>query len=136
MHADLVGAARVDLRLDECCGVQSFEHAITRVRGAAGIVIARGHAFAVRWMPRNGGADFAGFACQFAAHNGVVNFYDLPPGKLRREREVCFVVFGDDETTTGVLVEPVYDAGPGDAADAAERTLAMVEQAVDDGSYA
>jgi hypothetical protein len=30
-----------------------------------------GHAFAVRGMPRDGGADFAGFARRFAADDGV-----------------------------------------------------------------
>ena len=112
--------------------VQSFQHAITRVRGAAGIVIARGHAFAVGWMPGDGGADFAGFAREFAADDCVVNFSDLPPGELRREREVGFVVFGDDEAAAGFLVEPVDDAGPGHAADAAERAPAMMQQGVDE----
>ena len=132
MHADLVGAAGVNLCLNECGGVQSLEHVITCVRGAAGIVVARRHALAVRWMPGDGGADFAGFAREFAAHDRVVNFFNLPPGELRREREVRFVVFGDDETTAGVLVEPVNDAGSRDAADAAERAPAVMEQGVDE----
>ena len=90
------------------------------MRGAAGIVVAHGHAFAVRRMPGDGGADFAGVAREFAADDGVVNFFDLPSGELCREREVRLVVFGDDEAAAGFLVEPVDDAGPRDAADAAE----------------
>lgn len=132
MHADLVGAAGVDLRLDQRRGVQPFEHTVTRVRGTTGIVVARRHALAVRWMPGNGGADFAGFTREFTAHNRVVNFFDLPFGKLRGEREMRFVVFGDDEAAAGFLVEPMHDAGPGNAADAAERAPAMVEQGVDE----
>jgi len=83
-------------------------------------------------MPGDGDADFAGFAREFAAHNRIVNLLHLPFGELRGKRDVGFVVFGDDETTAGVLVEPVDDAGPGDAADAAERTLAVMEQGVDE----
>ena len=132
MHADLMRATGVNLRLDERGRVQSFQHAITGVRGPAGIVVARGHAFAVRRMPGDGGVDFAGFAREFTAHNRIVNFFNLPPGELRRKREVRFVVFGDDEAAAGFLVEPVDDAGPRDAADAAERTLAVMEQGVDE----
>ena len=42
------------------------------------------------------------------------------------------VVFGDDEAAAGFLVEPVDDAGPGHAADAAQRPLAMMQQRVDE----
>ena len=70
-------------------------------------------------MPRDGHADFAGVARQFAAHNGVVDFSHAALGELFREREVRPVIFGDDKAAAGVLVEPVDDAGPRHAADAA-----------------
>ncbi len=72
---------------------------------------------------------------QLAAHDRLVNFFNLPSGELCRKREVGLVVFGDDEAAAGVLVEPVHDAGPGHAADAAERPLAMVEQGVDERMF-
>ncbi len=42
------------------------------------------------------------------------------------------VVFGDDEAAAGVLVEPVDDAGPRHAADAAQLPGAMMQQRVDE----
>ena len=120
MHANLVRAARVRPRLDERRRSQPFEDAVARVRRAAGIVVAHGHAFAMRRVTGDGRADFAGVAREFAAHNRMVNFGDSPPGELRGERQVGFIVFGDDEAAAGFLVEPVDDAGSRDAADAAE----------------
>ena len=83
-------------------------------------------------MPGDGGADFAGVAREFAAHDRIVNFLDLACGKLRGKRQVRLVVFGNDEAAAGFLVEPVDDARPRDAADAAERTPAVVQQRVDE----
>ena len=131
MHADLVGAAGVNLCLNECGGVQSLEHVITCVRGAAGIVVARDHAFAVCRMPRDSGANFASVARDFAAQNRVVNFTDRTCGKLFGKLQVRFVVFGDDEAAAGFLVEPMNDAWSRDAADAAELPRAMMQQCVD-----
>ena len=132
MHANLVRPAGVDLRLDKRRGLQLFQHAPACVRRAAGIVVAHGHAFAMRRMPRDGRADFAGAARQFAADNRVVDFFHAALGKLFREREVRPVIFGDDEAAAGFLVEPVDDAGPRHAADAAQRAFAMVQQRVDE----
>ena len=42
------------------------------------------------------------------------------------------VVFGNDEAAAGFLVEPVDDARPRDAADAAEFAVAMMQQRVDE----
>ena len=42
------------------------------------------------------------------------------------------VIFGDDEAAAGFLVEPVDDAGPRHAADAAQRAFAMMQQRVDE----
>ena len=41
------------------------------------------------------------------------------------------VIFGGDDATAGVAVEAMHDAGSGDAADAAEFAVAMMEQRVD-----
>ena len=83
-------------------------------------------------MPGDGGADFARIAREFAAHDGVVNFFDLPSGELRGKRHVRFIIFGNDQAAAGFLVEPVDDARPRHAADAAEFAAAMMQQRVDE----
>ena len=60
MHADLMRAARVNLRLHQRGRVKAVRESVARVRRATGTVVAHGHAFAMRRMPRDGGADFAG----------------------------------------------------------------------------
>ena len=52
-------------------------------------------------------------------------------GELRRERAVGLVGLGHHHQAGGVLVEPVHDAGPLDAADAAEAVAAMGDQRID-----
>jgi len=132
MHANLMRAAGMDLRLDERGVIQFLHHAVAGMRGAAVIVVVDGHAFAVRGMARNRGVDFATFARHFAADDGLINLFYDAAGKLFRKREVRLVVFGDDEAAAGFLVEPVHNAGPRHAADAAQRTGAMVQQSVDE----
>src|SRR5579864_7555716 len=58
MHANLMRAAGVQPGLDECRRPQSLQDAIARARLASRIV-AYGHALTMRWMSRDGGADFA-----------------------------------------------------------------------------
>ena len=135
MHADLMGAARVQLRLHQRGGIQPLEHAPARVRRATGMVVADGHAFAMRRMPRNGGTDFTRFTREFAAHDGDVDFFDLPSGKLGGKRHVRFIIFGHDQAAAGFLVEPVDNARARDAADAAEFAAAMMQQRVDERMF-
>ena len=71
-------------------------------------------------------------ARRFAADERVVNLFDFARGELFREREVRLVIFGDDEAAAGFLVEPVDDARSRHAADAAQRTFAMMQQRVDE----
>ena len=119
MHADLVRAAGVDLRRHQGRRVKPFNDLVAGVRRATDAVVAHGHAFAVRGMPRDGRADFAGGAARLAADERMVNLVNFARGKLFRERNVRFVVLGDDEAAAGFLVEPVDDARPRHAADAA-----------------
>ena len=53
-------------------------------------------------------------------------------GELGGERLVRPIGLGHHHQARRVLVEPVHDAGPLDAADAGERTLAMVQERVDE----
>ena len=83
-------------------------------------------------MPRDGRADLTGGSARFAADQRMINLVHFARGELCRERNVRLVVLGDDEAAAGFLVEPVDDARPRHAADAAQRTFAMVEQGVDE----
>ena len=112
--------------------VQSFKHPIARMRRPAVIVIANRHAFAMRRMPGDGGADVAFVARDDAADDGEVDLLHGASGELCGERDVRFIILGDDQAAAGFLVEPMDDAGARDAADAAEFARAMVEQGVDE----
>ncbi len=46
-----------------------------------------------------------------------------------------FVVFGDDQATAGFLVETVNDPGPGNSADAAEFSFAVMQERVDESVF-
>jgi len=71
-------------------------------------------------------------AARFAANERMVNLVNFARRKLFREGNVRLVIFGDDEAAAGFLVEPVDDARSRHAADAAQRTLAVMEQSVDE----
>jgi hypothetical protein len=118
MHADLVRAACVQRRFDKRRRAQSFQHAITGSRFAPGVVAHR-HAFAMRWMPRNGRADFSFVAWHFAADKRVIQFFNLAPGELIGQCDVRLIILGNDQAAAGVLVEPMHDPRPGHAADPA-----------------
>ena len=89
---------------------KSFDDAVTGVRGAAFVFVAHGHAFAMRGMPCNGGADVAFVAGQHAADDREVDFFHRSAGKLIREGNMRFVVLGHDQAAAGFLVEPVDNA--------------------------
>src|SRR5438874_1822037 len=72
----------------------------------------------------------APFALHFTTNNRMVDLIDLSAGKLGRERNVCFVIFGNHHATARFPVEPMNDAWPGHAADAAQLAAAMVQQSV------
>ena len=82
-------------------------------------------------MPRNRRPDFPFLSRDFAAHNRVINLLGRPPGELFRQRDMRRVVFRHHETAAGFLVQPVDDARPRHAADAAQPARAMMQQRVD-----
>ena len=69
---------------------------------------------------------------RLAADERVINFFDFARRELFRERDVRLVIFGDNEAAAGFLVEPVDDARSRHAADAAQRTIAVMQQRVDE----
>ena len=56
-------------------------------------------------------------------------------GELGRERAMGHVGLGHHHQAAGVLVEPVHDAGPFDAADAGQAVAAMGDQRIDQRAF-
>ncbi len=132
VDADLVGAAGMEVGLDEGGVVEALKDAVGGP-GVTAFADAGGHAFAVGGVAGDGGADVAAEFGDFAAHDGVVDLFESAPGELGLELLVGGVIFGDDEAAAGIAVEAVDDAWAGDAADAAELAGAVVEEGVDEG---
>ena len=132
VDADLVRAPGMNLRFQMRGVGKTLQHPPARVRGAAIVIGTNGHAFAFRLMPRDGGVDFARIQLRHADDERVVKFLHRASGELFREREMCLIVLRHDETAAGFFVEPVDDSRSRHAADAAERTFAMMQQRVDE----
>lgn len=109
-----------------------FEHPVGCPRLTPELVIHR-HPFAVRGVPRDGRADFPLLARQLPADNPMVTFLHLPAGELGGKGDMGGVRLGHDQAPAGPSVEAVDDAGPGDSADSAQLSGAMVEQGIDEG---
>src|SRR5688572_10357300 len=86
MDADLVGPARVKQSFDERGTAQPFQNSV-RSQGGAPAINHR-HAFAMGWVPRNGGPNVAGVPVEFAADERVVNLVDFAPGELLGQGQV------------------------------------------------
>ena len=127
-----MSSSGVKMRFDERGLIETFDDAITRVRGPTIALVAHGHPFAMRGVTRDCGADVPFVARQFTAENGEVDFFHVAPGELSRKPDVRFVILGYDEAATGFFIESVNDAGTRHAADAAELAFAMMEQGVDE----
>jgi hypothetical protein len=56
-------------------------------------------------MPRNRCPNFPPFPLQFPAQDRVVNLGYSPSGKLRRKREVRFVILGHDHAPACFFVQ-------------------------------
>ena len=132
VDADLVRAPGVQRRLDIGGRREAFEHAEAGPR-LAPFAGGDGHAFAVRRVPRDGGLDVALVVRHDAGDEGAVELHHRAFGELLREREVGLVVLGHEQAAARVLVEAVDDARPGDPADPAELSVAMMEEGVDEG---
>src|SRR5437899_4787447 len=129
MDADLVGAPGVQDGLGQCRPAQTLQHAIAGSGLAPRFIVDR-HPLAMRAMPGNRGSNLALLALHFTTNNRMIDLIDLSAGKLGRERQVRFVIFGNDHAAGSFAVEPMNDAGPGHAADAAQLAAAMVQQGV------
>ena len=68
-----------------------------------------------------------------AVCDGEVDLIDFAASELGAEMLMGEIISSHHEAAAGFLVEPMHDAGPGHAADAAERSEA-VEQGIDHGA--
>lgn len=133
---DLVGAAGVEDAEDKGgvgLGVGA-EGVVVSDRGTTGAGIDDGHFLARNGMATEVGEDRASRLGWDPLGDGEVELGGLPLGELAGERLLGLVGFGGDDAARGIFVEPMDDAGPLDAADAGELTLAMVEEGVDEGA--
>ena len=132
VNANLVGAAGVEHDLDKGGGAEAFEHAETGACFATFAGIGDGHGAAMGWMARDRGLDFTGSFWEFAAENGVINLFHRAIAELVGKAEVRDIVFGNDQTAAGILVDTMNDAGARVTGDAAELAGAVVEQRVNE----
>src|SRR6266436_3469754 len=131
MDANLVGATSVQRGLGQGSAAQPLEHAITGSSLASQVIIHR-HPPAVRAVAGDRGSNLTPFPLNFSADNRMINFVDFPRRKLGGERQVRFVVFGNNHAATGFFIQPMNDSWPGYAADAAQLFATMVQQRVDE----
>ena len=125
MNTDLMGSSGVENRFDESRSIQAFKHSVRSAGGPAHIFI-HGHPFAVRGMPRNGGANFTAVPLNLATDNRVISLIDTSTSELSGKRDVSVIVLRDDQTTASVFIEAVHNAWPGDTADAAQLSPTMM----------
>jgi hypothetical protein len=131
MDANLVRASGMQDRLDKSGPAEPIEHTITGGGGPTQLIV-HGHPFAMRRMSSDRRTDFPFLSLHFATNDRMVDFIDLSAGELSRKSNVGFVIFGYDKATAGFFIQPVNDPRAGHSTDAAQATLAMMEQSIDE----
>lgn len=131
VNADLVGTARMEGEFDERGEVEPFEDPIIGLGGPAG-AIGDGHAFPMRGVAGDGGVNHAFIGRHTAAGNGAIDLVDFAGTELDRQRRVGEIVLGSDDATAGIAVKAMDNARARDTADAAELTMAVMKQRVDE----
>lgn len=124
VYADLMGAPGLQLAAKQrkalSVGFTAREYrpmcdSITRLE----ITVADDrHALAVDGVSADRRVHRAAVLFEIANGDRVVGAADVVSLQLRREREVRFIVFGDDQESRGILVNAVNDSGANDSAHA------------------
>src|SRR5205085_11917128 len=117
MNANLVGAAAVQSAFDQTDVAARPQDPILGLRGAT-LPARDAHPLPVNRMPRDCLVDHARCLSRGAGDECEIDFSHRARGKLSGEIAVGRVVFCDDESAAGFLVEPVHDPGPSFSADA------------------
>lgn len=84
-------------------------------------------------MTRQREIDLETIRADAAADDGAIDFLEAAGLEGGHEPMVGEIIFGNDQTATGVLVEAMNDAGAFHPADAGERPAAVCEQGIDEG---
>jgi len=79
--------------------------------------------------------DYSSGFGQFSAHQCEINLFHSARGKLPGQVPVGGIIFGDDETTTRLLVETMNDSGALFPANSRQR-CAVVKQCIDQSVFA
>jgi hypothetical protein len=131
VNPDLVSAAGMESGFDQGGALETLLHAVAGV-GFASVFLVDDHAFAVGTMPGDRGANLPFVALDLAADNREIQLLNLAAGKLGGEGEMSFVVLGYDQAAAGVFVQPMDDAWARHTPDAAQFSLAVMEQRIDE----
>lgn len=135
-HMDpyLMRSAGFQAAFDERRLVQRLLHLIMRHRMLALAIAKNRHFLAVMRGAPHPAANRAAERRGEAAHNGEIAPIDAVGGKLYGEALMRPVGLGNDQQAGSILVDPVDDAGPRDAADPGKLPPAVMEQGVDQRS--
>ena len=131
MHADLVRAARFKHQAEQGVPLQFLKGLIVGAGGAAAGV--HGHPLAVARVSGDGGVDGSRIRRDHSHGNGEVLLAELSVLELFGEPLVRRLRLGRHHQAGGVEVEPVHDARPQLAADAAD-VGTPCQQSVDQGA--
>jgi len=131
VDADLVGAAAVQRAFDQAHVAARTNYSIFGFRRSS-LAARDAHALPVDGVALDGFVDHASGLSRSASHERQINFAHRARGKLFRKIAVGHVVFGNDESAAGFLVEPMDDARAFLSADPGQ-ILAVSQERVDQG---
>src|SRR3954453_9166368 len=126
MHSNLVSAPSCQGAFDQGRhSAECLQHPVAgQRRFATGY---DGHLLSVGRTAADIALDLAPGGGGHAENDGLICTAERPVGKLRRECGVRKIVLGDHHQPAGVLVQPVDDPRPADAADARQPVAAVPE---------
>lgn len=132
VHADLMGSARLDRKLEQREAAQGFHDFIQRMR-LASMCGSRGHAEAVNAIASDSTLDFSGRLLDSAVYQRQIPFGNRTRLKLACEIRVAEVVPGDHEQSGSLLVQSVHNSRTIRAA-GLRQTLEVVQQCINERS--
>ena len=137
MNPNLVSSTRMNLHVDMGKALPYFgkglDHLIFRDRRLAARMY--GHSLAVHLMAGDGLLDATSLCQGHPVDQSLIEFADLTLLKLQRQTQMSGIRLGHHHDPGRVLVEPVYDAGLLNAANAG-KVLAVGQQGIDQSTLA
>jgi hypothetical protein len=123
MNTNLMRSSRKDLAKNEgppACFLDDIEPCVS---GPA--MLDDSHFLTMHRMAANRFYNFPGKIREPTGTQRQIKFLDLSAGKLFAQAKMREVIFGNHKAAAGLLVEPVYHAGPKRAANAAQIRYVM-----------